>query len=50
MTRPVKKPAAPHNKIDPAVRPFLDDLAAMIAARLFAEHRERQRSSKGGAS
>lgn len=49
MKRPAKKPAAPRSKIDPALRPFLDDVAAMIAVRLLTEHHERQRVLKGGA-
>lgn len=35
-----QKPKAP--PIDPALLPFLDELAAMIAARLLAEHRARK--------
>lgn len=49
MKRPAKKSAAPRRKIDPALLPFLDVLAEMIAVRLLAEHRKRRRSSKGGA-
>ena len=49
MKRQAQKPSTPRSKIDPAVRPFLDDVAAMIAARLLAEHRDRQRVLKGGA-
>jgi hypothetical protein len=29
-------------QIDPALIPFLDELAAMIAAKLLAEHRARK--------
>lgn len=43
MKRQAQKPATHRSKIDPAVRPFLDDVAAIIAARLLAEYRERQR-------
>lgn len=49
MKSAAKKPATPRSKIDPAVQPFLDAIAAMIAARLLAAHRERQRVLKGGA-
>lgn len=49
MRHHAKKPAATRGKINQAARPFLDGLAAMIAARLLAEHRARQRVLKGGA-
>jgi hypothetical protein len=51
MKRPTTKPAVPSDgKIDPAHLPFLKEIGSMIAARLLAEHRERQRTLKGGAS
>lgn len=49
MTRPAKKPAPARGKIDPVLVPFLNDIAAMIAAKLLANHRERQRAPKGSA-
>jgi hypothetical protein len=49
MKRPAKKPAAPRSKIDPAHIPFLKEIGSMIAARLLAEYRARQRTLKGGA-
>jgi hypothetical protein len=48
MKRRATKPAVPNGKIDPAHIPFLKEIGSMIAARLLAEHRERQRVLKGG--
>lgn len=37
----------PAKQPDPALIPFLNDLAAMIAAKLLAEHRKRQGTQHG---
>jgi hypothetical protein len=34
-------PAPTRRQIDPAVRPFFDEIATIIAARLIEEHRRR---------
>jgi hypothetical protein len=38
-----RRPPTPARRddVDPAVRPFLDEIAAIIAARLIEEHRRR---------
>lgn len=46
MKRRPKKSAAPHRAIDPALRPFLDEIAAMITAQLLAEHQQRAQATR----
>lgn len=46
MKRASKKSTASHRAIDPALRPFLDEIAAMIAAQILAEHQQRAQATR----
>lgn len=42
-----RAPAPARSDVDPALRPFLDEVATMLAERLLAEHRRRTAEMAG---
>lgn len=47
MKRAAAKKSAPARRtIDPALKPFLDEIAAMITAQLLAEHQQRAQATR----